>query len=390
MSIITSTLSIPEGGLPLKIAHIITSTQVGGAENQLAQLINKCDASEMVHQVMSLKPLGKLAPAMARAGAGVQSLNLTKGPFCLISGFAKLRKWLKGFQPHVIHTWMYHADLMGLMAAKSLGKSPVLWNLRCSNLDLSHYSSSTRLVAGMCRRVSAWPDLIVANSQAGRDWHIKLGYPADKLEVVPNGFDTRRFSPSQKGRIRCRAELGLSDKDLLVGQVSRRDPVKDHAGLIKAFSLLLQKRPDAKLLLIGRGLTPDNPVFSGCNKPPLAGSCFLLGPRSKLEDWYSAMDVYASSSRSEGLPNSVAEAMSCGLVPVATDAGDSRLMVGDCGEVVPSNSPESLAHGLDRVLGMPVQERRALGLSTRRRIERFYSLDAFLASTLGMYRRLAA
>ena len=374
---------------PLKVCHLITSTQVGGAETQLKQLIQASDPARLEHHVMSLEPLGELASGMKQAGARLTSLNLVKNPLSIPGGFIRLRAWLKKTRPHVIHTWMYHADLMGLLAAKSLGRREVLWSLRCSNLDLSKYSRATRLVVSACSSLSSWPALIVANSQAGRDWHVKLGYPREKMLLVPNGIDTRVFRPDDEIRSKRRGELGLDSSDLLVGHVGRDDPAKDHAGLLEAFCILVQKNPRARLLLIGQGLGPDNPVFAACTKPPLAGRCFHLGRRSDVAEWYPAMDAYVSSSLSEGLPNVVAEAMSCGVAPVVTDAGDSRIMVGDCGLVAPPGRPAELCRALETILQMPAGRRRDLGMAARRRIESGYSIEALLRGTMEAYRRLA-
>jgi glycosyltransferase involved in cell wall biosynthesis len=376
------------GSKPLKVCHIITSTQVGGAETQLKQLIQASDPARLEHHVMSLEPLGELACGIKQAGALVASLNLVKNPLCIPGGFIRLRACLKKTRPHVIHTWMYHADLMGILAAKSLGRKEALWSLRCSNLDLSRYSRATKLVVSACSRLSSWPALIVANSQAGRDWHVKLGYPREKMLVVPNGIDPDLFRPDQEIRQKRRVELGLRDDDFLVGHVGRHDPAKDHAGLLKAFCSLVQEIPRARLLLIGQGLSPDNPVFAACAEPPLAGRCFLLGRRLDVADWYPAMDAFVSSSLSEGLPNVVAEAMSCAVAPVVTDAGDSRIMVGDCGLVVPPGRPGELSRALKRMMQMPLSQRLNLGLAARRRIESGYSVSAMLQATMEVYRRM--
>ena len=371
---------------PLRVVHIITSTQVGGAETQLAHLIRCSDPAQLDQRVICLEPLGKLAPLMEKSGARVESLELSNGAGAFLKGLVRLRARLRGIRPDVVHTWMYHADLLGLLAAKSSGLGlPVLWSLRCSNLDLKRYSRSTRLVVRACRFLSFWPDLIAANSRAGRDWHIGLGYPAPKLRVAPNGYDTQRFAPDAAAREQCRAELGLSAGHLLLGHVGRFDPAKDHACLLAAFERLVGFHPQARLLLIGQGLSPDNPAFAACERPPLAGRCHLLGPRSDVERWYSAMDLYVSSSISEGLPNAVAEAMSCAVLPVVSDAGDSRYLVDNTGLVAPAGDAAELARALQKAAELPAPVRRVLGLAARERIQRHYSLEIMLQTTLELY-----
>jgi glycosyltransferase involved in cell wall biosynthesis len=377
------------GGQPLKIWQVITSTDVGGAETQLLRLIEALDPNQVRLRVACLMPEGALAQPMRAAGAEVVCLNLKPGLAALTRGVKELRRLLAAWPADLAQTWMYHADLLGLLAARPL-KLPVVWTLRCSDLDLSRYRRSTRLVLKACTALARLknPRVIVANSQSGLDFHAGLGYPRSKLRLIPNGFDLARFAPDAQEGARRRAELGWGPEALVVGHVARLDPAKDHAGFIDAARMLAGRLPAARFLLIGQGVEAANPALAAALEPPLAGRCALLGRRDDVPAWLTAMDVFAQSSLSEGLPNALGEALCAGLPVAATEAGDTRALVGPAGRVVPVGQPYALAEALEELLQLPAHERQALGRLGRQRMREGYSLEAMAQAYLGLYRQL--
>ncbi len=377
-------------GAPIKLWQVITSTDVGGAETHLLRLIEALDPGQVSMRVACLLPEGALASRMRAAGAQVASLNLAPGPAALTRGVGALRRLLAAWPADLVQTWMYHADLLELLAARPL-KMPVVWTLRCSDLDLTRYRRSTRLVLKACVALSRLkePRVIVDNSQSGLDFHAGLGYPRAKLRLIPNGFDTARLAPDAAEGGRRRALLGWGPEHLVVGHVARLDPAKDHAGFLHAARMLAGRLPAARFLLIGQGVEPGNPFFAACQEPPLAGRCALLGRRDDVPQWLTAMDVFAQSSLSEGLPNALGEALAAGLPVAASEAGDTRALLGPAGRVVPVGQPYALAEALEQLLRLPALKRQALGALGRRRMQEGYSLEAMAGAYLGLYRELA-
>ncbi len=373
--------------LPL-VCHVITSTAAGGAENQLLQLVRGGEQTGVRHRVICLGREGVLAPELARAGSHPLCLGLEPGPGALLRGLPRLAALLRRLRPELVQSWLYHADLMGLLASRLAGCPPLIWTLRCSDMDLSRYFWATRLVLKANTRLSRLPAAIVANSHSGARWHADLGYFRRRLLVIPNGFDTRRFRPDPGARRRLRRRLGLEEGHLLVGHLARWDPMKDQATLLEGFALALAEEPRLRLLMLGPGLEEGNPGLAACRRPPLAGRCFLLGYQARVEPWLAALDLHLLSSRSEGLCNAVGETMAAGVPNLVTDTGDNRRLVGDTGLVVAPGRPRELARALLQMAAWSEDRRRRRGQAARRRIQDAYSLAAMRSAYAGLYRHL--
>src|SRR5262249_42723413 len=146
----------------------------------------------------------------------------------------RLAAWIRESKPDVIHTWMYHANLVGGVAARLAGGFPVVWGIHHSPPDLSHDKPRTTLVNRACGLLSRkLPARIVCCSQSAIRFHEKLGYAAEKLEVVPNGFDLDCMKPEPAARTSLRSELGVSQDVPLVGIAGRFHPQKDYRNFIQ-------------------------------------------------------------------------------------------------------------------------------------------------------------
>jgi glycosyltransferase involved in cell wall biosynthesis len=215
----------------------------------------------------------------------------------------------------------------------------------------------------------------VCCSEQGRALYEGLGFAASKLCVIPNGFDLDAFRPDACARADVRREIGIPPDAPLVGLVARYDPLKDHSTFLRAAAMLAQKRPDPHFLLCGDKVDGHNAALVGeIGSLGLSRVCHLLGPRRDVARIHAALDVAASSSISEAFPLAVGEAMACGVPCVATDVGDSALIVGPTGRIVPPRDPAALAAAWAHVLGMQPEARQALGLAARQRVLERYEL----------------
>ncbi|NNG45156.1 glycosyltransferase [Pseudoalteromonas sp. NEC-BIFX-2020_002] len=327
----------------MKILHIITGLGDGGAEGVLTRL---CTNSEYVdHVVISLTDEGKYGAQLRKAGIDVHCLNISKN-FNSILSFWQLYKLIKLIKPQVIQTWMYHADLLGGVAAKFAGVEDVFWGVRHSNLTPGTVKKSTILIAKTCALLSKYiPKKIICCSVDAVKTHIDIGYESDKFITIPNGYCLDRFKPClDTSYLDVEFELQGS---LLVGMVGRFDIQKDHMNLFSAISKIKHEYPTIKCLLVGNEMTSTNQELmtlierSGCSE-----QLILLGKRTDVPFIMNKIDIHILSSLGEAFPNVIAEAMACGTPCVSTDVGDASLIVGDTGWIVPAQDSNALASAL--------------------------------------------
>lgn len=374
-----------------RIALIITGLSTGGAEMMLFKLLEHLDRQRFAPHVISLTTLGELAPRIAALGIPVEAVGMKPG-LPSPSGFFRLVQILKRLNPDVVHTWMYHADLLGGLAARLAGISAIGWGIRNSNLDKDKTKFSTRAVVGLCASVSKWvPSRILSCSEQARQIHVARGYVAEKMVVVPNGFDLTRFKPDTDARHRIRAELGIAEQTPLVGLIGRFDPQKNHAGFFEAAGALHRHLPQVHFVLAGQGIDTSNAaLMQAITRAGVLANTHLLGLRSDMPGLMAALDVLASSSYGEAFPNVLGEAMACGVPCAATDVGDSAYIVGDTGRVVASGDMTGLAAALEELLALPPPEKAALGERARARVAENFEIGGVVRRYEDFYESLLA
>jgi glycosyltransferase involved in cell wall biosynthesis len=369
------------------IAHVISNLGVGGAEVMLRQFVTSDETSAWNQRVISLTTEGPIGAQLTSAGVSVTALEMQRGRFS-VAGFVRLAALLRQYKPDVVQTWMYHADLLGGTAARLFARVPVVWGIHNSDFAPGTTKKSTYLTRAACVATSKWvPARIICCSRASADLHAHLGYPAHLLNVIPNGFDTRAFAPSEPARAEVRQELNIPPDALVVGMVARFDPQKGYDILVEAAARLRSMVPNAIFVLCGKDVTWDNAALRGwISSTPWADSFKLIGRRTDVARVYNAMDVATlSSPYGEAFPLALGEAMACGIPCVATDVGDSAFIIGDTGAVVPPRDAAALADGWKRLLTLPPLQRTSLGTAARRRIAEVFELRMIVHKYLDVY-----
>ncbi len=360
----------------MKVVHVISGLNGGGTEITLWRLLG---AFRLETEVVSLTDVGEIGERIRRLGIPVTGLEMG-GPVSNVTAVARLAHWLHRRRPDVVQTWLYHADLVGGLAARLGTEAPVLWNIRHAHFVPGVEKRATlrtvRACAALSRRL---PTKILCCSHASRTSHALLGYPSDAMVVVPNGFDLTTFRPDDAGRAAIRRELGFSEDDVLIGLVGNDRREKDLGNFLAAAARLHADRPDVRFVLCGIGLDWDNQALARPIRALGLGECFaLLGNRSDVARVGAALDVGCSSSVSEGMPNAIGEAMACAVPCVVTDVGDCARLVGETGRVVPASDGAALAAALLGLVDAGRPRRRELGASARRRIADHFSFRAFV------------
>ena len=297
--------------------------------------------------VISLKDDGYYGERLRALGVRVLCCRMNTAGQAL-PGFLRLLRFLRRLRPQVVQTWMYHANLLGGVAARLLGVRAIVWGIRNTHLYQGGVSWSARaaavLSAALSKRV---PRLIVSCSVQAAAEHHRRGYAGDRMTVIPNGYDCTQLRRDAAAGERLRLAWGGRAPKFLLGMVARWDPLKDHANLFAALQLLLRADDQVRCVLVGPGMDASNARLQQLlRRYGLHRQVVLAGAHDDIAAVMSALDVHVLSSVSEAFPNVVAEAMACGTPCVVTDVGDAAAIVGDTGWCVPPRDPAALCAAL--------------------------------------------
>ena len=358
-----------------KILHVISSLQTGGAEGMLTSLLLHSKGGQEHIQVAVLYPGGANLEKLLEAGYTVLSLGTKRIIYTPIS-LLRLIRIIRLEQPDIIHSWLYHADLISTLALYLSGrriKTKLIWGIRCSDMNLSNYSPFLRLSVWLCRLLSTLPDMVTANSRAGRDFHIEMGYKPKRIELFENSYDLSLFTRSQKARKKIRQQLDIPEDAIVVIAVGRNDPMKSWPTFIEAFSA----SGEIFGIVAGSG-TLDLPDLPNLRR---------LGRRNDVPDLLAASDIFVSSSAfGEGFSNAIAEAMASGLPVIATDVGDSAYIVQEGGIIVSPMNPGQISSAICSLAGDP-DLRMSMGQYGRERIATRYNIEEASRKLLKFYDR---
>lgn len=359
------------------ILHVITGLNQGGAEGALLRLVSN-SGNPHKHLIISLTDAGIHGKTLVSLGCQVHQLEMTKRRISL-RALIDLRRLLKDIKPDVVQTWMYHADLLGGLAAKSLG-IPVVWGVRQSNNSFKELGFKTWLVAKACAALSyVVPERIINCSNQSIALHKRFGY-ADKFDHVPNGFHVEEAAIALDEKQSYTSKLRLAPDALVFGHMARFHPMKNHQGFLQAFAQVAATQNNAIAVMVGTGVLDENQDFFLYCQTAILDKLRLLGPRKDTEALFRIFDIFVmSSSWGEAFPNVVAEAMLQGTPCVVTEVGDAAEIVGDTGWVVPPNDVNALAVAMLKAANLSCDERQRRGQAARQRIIDNYGIDKMVS-----------
>lgn len=372
----------------MKLLHIITALNVGGAETMLAKLLEHpvIGRHPLQQQVLSLVTPGPMAARLEVAGVRVRSLGMREG-IPSVSAPAQLARVVRSVRPDLIVGWMHHGQLAATIAARSLRpRPPVIWNVRHSLSDLRHEKMLSRAVLRLCASLSRGPAAIVYNSSNARTQYERFGYHADRGRIVANGFECDRYRPCADARAALMRTFDIAGEPVIVGMVARAHPMKDVETLIEAVRRVRRRGIDLHLLIAGKGMDgsagPRSLVADAL--PP--DRVTVAGHRTDVPAWLAGLDILAvPSAWGEGFPNVLGEAMASGVPCVATDVGDSRWIIGNTGSVVQPRDPEAMAEALAMLAGLGPDGRKQLGEKARARVIDKFSMPEIAARYAVLY-----
>ncbi len=356
---------------PLRVCHVITGLETGGAELMLAKLLAARGAGD-ADSVVSLRDAGPVATRLEDLGVPVAAIGLGRG-VPAAAQWRALRLAVAAHRPDVVVGWMYHGNLAASMAAAG---RPVVWGIRQSFGGYRRERPGTRAAIWLGARWSRRPAGIIYNSRTSVAQHQAIGYSPRRVRVVPNGFDLTRFRPDPLARARLGQQLDIGPDSLLVGNIARFHPMKNHRALIAAVIRARATGSDISLVLAGRHVDWDNPELVAAGQVlRRSNALHLLGERGDVDAIMPGLDLYCSPSAwGEGFPNAVGEAAASGVPSVVTDIGDSAWVIGKTGEVLARSDAAALSASLLHWASMAGATRRAAGAAARERIASMFDL----------------
>lgn len=372
---------------PLRVCIVITGLGIGGAEHALLKLLGAFDPARAAVSLVVLGQEDALLPQFRAIGLEPVMIRLTPGRWPL-GEVGRLIREVRALEPDLLQGWMYHGNLAASFLAARLGV-PVCWSVR-DTPDAAHgHSRFTRMTIALSRwylgRVAR---IFNVSARSAAYCSEQLGWPAARTEVLPNGLDVRRFQPDAAVRAQVRAEIGVAAEVPLIGMVARWSPVKNHRLFLEAAARVLAEYPSVRFVLVGKGLDAANAELAAwIAELGLGAAVLLLGPRHDVERLYPAIDLLALTSRSEGFPNVLAEAMACGVPVVSTEVGDAVEIVGEGGRIVAPDAA-AVSEALLSLLRAP--DLAAIGAAARARIVERYAVAQIADRLQTRYESLAA
>jgi len=370
----------------LKILFVARSLDRGGAERYLVSLSAGLRGRGHEVSIAVFYPGGAFEDE-ARA-ADVEVVDLAKrGRWDLAAFLARWVRLVRARRPDVVYGMLANPSLVALLARPVSG-ARVIWGVQNTGFDAVATDWLDRVV-GRIEAIGArgaWA--VVSNSESGRHDLVQRGLSPGKIHVIPNGVDLARFQRDPAAGAAFRAAWGFERTAAVVGLVGRVDPVKDVPTFLRAAERLAAADDSVRFVVIGPGPPEYMAELSAlAAQLGVAERLVWAGPVDDMPSAFSAIDVLASSSVSEGMPNVVVEAMSCGVPCAVTDVGDCAEVVGDTGAVVAVGDDVELSKGAADLLRCLAIDELGTRRRARARIEAHYTLDGLVSSTEALLER---
>lgn len=374
----------------LRVFHVITGTNVGGAEIMLFRYLRSLGEAAQDHAVISLLPHGPISECIKDLGVPVDSLDM-RNLLSLPRAIRMLAQRIDATSPDIVHGWMYHGSFAASLATRQTRRgAAVIWGIHHSLHDIRREKPATRLMLRLLARRSHGIAGIVYCSERARQQHRDFGFSGTHEALVPNAIDCDEFMPDAEARQRLCAVCKIDPSRIIIGTVARAHPMKDHVTLIRALSLLLRQGWNLHGVLIGNG-HEKGAAWREAARLGISDRLSTLPSRNDIAQLVPGFDVFVlSSAWGEAQSLALGEAMSSCVPSIVTNVGDCAEMVGDPRLVAPPAQPQALAQSIAGVLSLPQPERTKIGLQARDRIRTRLSMQQYIRSYSAIYQTAAA
>jgi len=382
-------LTEPGFDRPVRVAYVIGSLEIGGAETQLVRLINGLDRTRFTPSLMCLFGYGPLrselddkvkveSPLLQRPSR----TNLGVSARTAIRAVTSLRALLAREKPDIVHGYLMTSYVIAALSTWNTGPGVVIASRRGLDTYPRHSSRWLRLVAGPANRLI---DFHLCNSEAVQELVIAdENVPRSKTGVIYSGIDP----PSVTNQLELPERWSRGGEDGRVAMVANLNSHKRHGDVLDAVSLIVKQRPRFKLVLFGDGAERAS-IERSLHEKGLTNSVVLAGAQKDAAKFLSGFDLTVLASSKESFPNALLESMVRGIPVVATRVGGIPELVreGIDGILVESGSPEQLAAAMLELLDKP-QLRQRMGDAARNRVLNRFSVKGMIIQTEDLYERL--
>jgi sugar transferase (PEP-CTERM/EpsH1 system associated) len=365
----------------LRVLHVVNRLDLGGTESGILKIATGLPGDEFIHAVCTARGHSpEFARQRAFSGEVFDAAGSDSRRQLLVYRFARM---MRRFRPDVVHSRNWGA-IEAVFAARLAGVPAIVHSEHGYEL---HILKGLPLRQRIIRRAAyAVADAIFTVTSDLRDYHARqAGVQSSRITVIPNGVDSERFAPREQTKSACRAVLGLPPNSFLVGTVGRLVAIKDQALLIRAAKALADRGRDVSVAIAGDGPERSN-LAALAAQLSFSGHVHFLGASKNVPEFLNALDVFVLPSVSEGMSNTLLEAMSCGLPTVATSVGGNPELIENqvSGLLFPMGDTAQLTAHLS-ILAEDSEHRRNLGAKARERILDRYRLDKMLETYRSLY-----
>ena len=370
----------------IRVLFVVGNFVAGGAERHLLELWRRIDRGRFEVVVACFRREGQFLADVEALGWPVHELGVDRRVYDASGarGLARLVRLAARVRPDVVHGYLFGPNLFAALAGRLTGvRAVVVAKRNVDAFETPRQRRAQRLAHRLATHVTA-VSAAVAESAAA------LGVPRGRITVIPNGVDVERFAGADEpAAARRRLLPGGDDGAPLVGSVGCLAPRKDYGTLLEALAALAARGRAFRAAVVGDG--PERAALEARRAAlGLEGRVAFLGERDDVERLLPGMDVFVLSSREEGIPNALLEAMAAGRPCVATAVGGTPevLRDGETGWLVPAGSAAALAGALGEALDRPEEARRR-GAAARRAVRSEMSIAAMVAAHEAFYERVA-
>lgn len=379
---------------PIKVFHITNTLQIGGAETSLSLLVKNLDHHRFTPTVICTRKGGPLEEELAKAAIPVIILHrslrsILYFPFFLHDVLGTLRDLFRLFKkerPVIVQTHLPASEYLALIAGKLAGVPCLIYTFVSSNFLPEREGKSLRtwLRIRLTRFLCGISQVIVANSLAVQEKLLDM-FPehSSSIRIIPQGIDLSQFEGLPK-KDSIKNKIGMKSEAPLISVIGRLSPVKNQAMLLKAFQGVSKRYPDSGLVVVGEGPMRDT-LLTLRAELGLDDKVHLLGRMPNVAEVLAETDIFVSTSRWEGMPLAILEAMAASVPVVATAVpGIQELLEQEGGTLVPLDDVEALEKALDRFIEDPLLRER-MGQKGKAWVLKFYSLPTYIQRWQALY-----